>query len=36
VLGQAPVFVVVHERVITAPFLRMVNLLFEAELPTIV
>jgi hypothetical protein len=36
VLGHAPVFVVVQERVTVAPFLRIVNLLPEAELPTIV
>lgn len=36
VLGQAPELVVVQVRVTVAPFLVMVNLLPDAELPTIV
>ena len=36
VLGQAPLLVVVHVRVTVAPDLVIVNLLPEAELPTIV
>jgi hypothetical protein len=35
-LGQAPVLVVVQVRVTVAPDLVMVNLLPDAELPTIV